>query len=80
MGRFHEPGQGNPKKVVNPQLASKGAGLGFTTFPLFWGQQSDRLPFFDGLDLPSTMAPQIRAMPRLSSFLRPSFMTSWLPI
>ena len=56
-GRFYELSRGNPPKVLNPQLAPKGAGLGFFTFPLFWGQRSDRLPFLCGLDLSSTRVP-----------------------
>ena len=36
-GRFHKSSQGNPAKVVSPRLAPKISGLGFSTFPVFWG-------------------------------------------
>ena len=54
---FCEPGRGKPTKLLKPGLAPKGAGVGFFTFPVFWDRWSDRLPFFDGLDLPSTRGP-----------------------
>ena len=53
-GQFCDPIQGKPMKVLKPWLAPKGAGLIFFTFLVFWGRRYDLLPFFDGLDLPST--------------------------
>ena len=58
-GHLHEPIRVNLEKVFNPELAPKGAGLKFFTYPVFWGLPSDRLPFFEGLDLPSTRCPLV---------------------
>ena len=43
---FREPSQGNSTNVLKPQLVPKGAGIRFFTFPAFWGQQSNHLPYF----------------------------------
>ena len=53
-GRFCDPSRLYPTEVFKPRLAPKVAGLGFFTFPIFGVQRSEFLPFFEGIDLPST--------------------------
>ena len=91
VGQFHDPSQGNPTKVLKPQLELKGAGLDFSLF-LYFGANgmivsrsfdglalpSIRGPFFNALDLPNTTPPtKIRTIPGPRFFLRHSFTTLW---
>ena len=46
VGQFHDSSQGNPTKLLKPQLALKGVGLDFFNFLVFRGQWSDGIPLF----------------------------------